>query len=436
MNVLAEQLNTVIRQSNPYIYDMLSSMGKALFFPRGILTQSAEAKQKAHKINATIGIAKEKGHVMGLGAITTPVRGLAPDDYLPYAPSFGIAPLRKRWQQLLFQKNSSLEGKGISLPVVTSGITHAVSVFGDMWIDPGDVVILPDMMWGNYNMTFGVRNKAQVVTYNTFNSDLTGLDLDAFEAAMTARAATSDKVIAVLNFPNNPSGYAPTLAEAEKIVAILLHIAQKGTNVVVACDDAYFGLFFEPETMKESVFSLLTGCHERIAAIKLDGATKEDYVWGLRTGFITYGFCADQDLEALYGAMEQKTAGCVRGNISNVSHLSQSLILNGMTHPEYENEKKEKFDILKNRAMAIKQVLSDPVYQDHWDVYPFNSGYFMCIRLKHVDAETLRLHLLDTYGVGLISIGHKNIRVAFSSMEEKEVKELFDIILKGIKDLT
>ena len=34
-------------------------MGKALFFPKGILSQSAEAKQKAGKINATIGIAKE-----------------------------------------------------------------------------------------------------------------------------------------------------------------------------------------------------------------------------------------------------------------------------------------------------------------------------------------------------------------------------------------
>ena len=436
MNVLAERLNTVIRQSNPYVYDMLSCMGKALFFPRGILTQSAEAKQKAHKINATIGIATEKGHVMDLGSITTPVKGLVPDDYLPYAPSFGLVPLRERWQQSLFKKNPTLEGKGISMPVVTSGITHAVSVFGDMWIDPGDVIILPDMMWGNYNMTFGVRNQAKVVTYNTFNADFTGLDLDAFESVLTSQAAIADKVITVLNFPNNPSGYSPSVAEAEKIVAILQDIARKGTNVVVGCDDAYFGLFFEKETMKESIFSLLAESHERIAAIKLDGATKEDYVWGLRTGFVTYGFCADQGLETLYNAMEQKTAGCVRGNISNASHLSQALILKGMNHSEYDDEKKEKFETLKNRAMTVKQVVNEPVYRDYWDVYPFNSGYFMCIRLKNVDAETLRVHLLDTYGVGLISIGKQNIRVAFSSMEADEVKELFDIILKGIKDLT
>ncbi|MCA1795387.1 MAG: hypothetical protein LC660_16235, partial [Desulfobacteraceae bacterium] len=71
----------------------------------------------------------------------------------------------------------------------------------------------------------------------------------------------------------------------------------------------------------------------------------------------------------------------------------------------------------------------------YFDVYPFNSGYFMCIRLKDVDAEQLRLHLLDAYGVGLISIGDKNIRIAFSCLEEKEVQTLFDIIVSGIRDL-
>ena len=442
MNVLAEESNAAIKQLNPYVYDMLSRMGKELFFPRGILTQSAEAKLKAHKINATIGIAKEKGQVMSLSSITSPVGGLEPDEFLPYAPSFGLPSLREQWQKSLFKKNPSLEGKCVSLPVVTSGITHAVSTFADMWMDPGDVVILPDMMWGNYNMTFGVRNQAEVVTYNTFNATLTGLDLEAFEKAMGDRAATGNKIITILNFPNNPSGYSPTLAESEKMAAILLDIAQQGTDVVVGCDDAYFGLFFEQETMKESIFSLLAGSHERIAAVKLDGATKEDYVWGLRTGFVTYGFSAasqsqeqNQDLAPLYAAMEQKTAGCIRGNISNVSHLSQTIVLKAMESAGYLDEKKEKFNILKSRAQAIKSVLKDSVYQDAWDVYPFNSGYFMCIRLRGVDAETLRLHLLDTYGVGLIAIGRRNIRVAFSCMEKDEVKVLFDIILKGIKDL-
>jgi len=97
--------------------------------------------------------------------------------------------------------------------------------------------------------------------------------------------------------------------------------------------------------------------------------------------------------------------------------------------------KQEKFYLLKRRAKKMKQVLKDPKYADGFEVYPFNSGYFMCIRLKDVNAEQLRLHLLDNYGTGLISIGEKNIRVAFSCLEEKDVKTLFDIILSGINDL-
>ena len=60
----------------------------------------------------------------------------------------------------------------------------------------------------------------------------------------------------------------------------------------------------------------------------------------------------------------------------------------------------------------------------------------MCIRLKTVEAEPLRVHILDKYGVGLISLGKQNLRVAFSCMEVDDVEVLFDIVLKGVEDLT
>jgi hypothetical protein len=59
----------------------------------------------------------------------------------------------------------------------------------------------------------------------------------------------------------------------------------------------------------------------------------------------------------------------------------------------------------------------------------------MCIRLKSVNAEALRVHLLEKYGVGLISIGEKDLRVAFSCLEENEIPELFNIVLQGVEDL-
>ncbi len=435
MNPLAQESNQIIQTGNPYLFEMMSEVGKNLFFPKGILSQSAEAKEKAHRINATIGIATEKGRTMHFPSVMDALPEVEPEAALTYAPSYGLLPLRKAWQESMRVKNPSLADTAISLPVTTCGITHAISVFADMWVDPGDIILLPDMMWGNYTMILSVRKGAVIQQYNLFTKS-GGFDLEAFAAAVAAAAKTRKKIIVLLNFPQNPSGYTVTKTEADEIVRILSETAQSGTNVVAVSDDAYFGLFYEEETCKESLFTGLCRQHSRLLAIKLDGATKENFVWGLRVGFVTYGTRIDGDVPAVYEALEKKTAGAVRGSISNASHLSQTLVLRSMQHPDYAREQNEKFEILKARAERIKAVISDPKYRDAFEPYPFNSGYFMCVRLKTVAAEPLRLHLLDKYGVGLIALGERNLRVAFSCLEESDIPELFDTILKGIGELT
>ena len=177
---------------------------------------------------------------------------------------------------------------------------------------------------------------------------------------------------------------------------------------------------------------MLCDRHPNLLAIILDGATKEYFVWGLRIGFITYGLQCKGDPAPIYDALERKTAGCVRGNISNASHLGQTLMLQAIKDPSHEPQKQAKFEILKARALKVKSVLADAKYKNAWDVYPFNSGYFMCLKLKTVEAEPLRVHLLDQYGVGLIALGKHDLRVAFSCIDESQIQELFDLVLQGV----
>ncbi len=433
MNPIAQELNEIIKEANPNIYEMLSDKGKNIYFPRGILSQSAEAKEKASKYNATIGIATETGAPMHLPSIMSYIN-LPPNKSLNYAPSFGIPELRETWQRLILQKNPSLISKEISLPIVTNAITHGLSVTADMWIDENDVIMLPDKIWGNYNLIFTVLHKAQIRQYPLFSSK-GGFNLSAFEDSLHEEASRREKIAVLLNFPNNPTGYTPTEAEGKKISEILLNLAEKGTNILLIADDAYFGLFYDDNSMKESFFALLAGAHPRIMAIKLDGATKENYVWGLRVGFITYGTLLKGNPKNCYDALERKTAGTVRGTISNSPHLSQSIVLGSLNSENYKSEKEEKFTVLCNRATRLKEVLANNKYMDAWDVYPFNSGYFMCLRLKKVNAEELRLHLLDQYGVGVISLGNTDIRVALSCVEVENIQDLFDIIFQAIQDL-
>jgi len=434
VNPIAQELNQIIEKNNPHLMEMLSDMGRNLFFPKGILSQSAEAREKAHKLNATIGIATERGGTMHFSSVMDSIYSIRAKESLTYASSFGIPDLRKVWQDSLFKKNPSLEGKTISLPVVTCGVTHAISMFADMWLDPDDVVILPDKMWGNYNMILNVKKGAKISHYDLFSQNF-GFNLESFEEKIRTEAQQHDKLIVLLNFPNNPTGYSITVEEGNRIIEILAGIAETGKNIIIVTDDAYFGLFYEDRVLKESLFAKLCNRHPRLLAVKLDGATKENFVWGLRVGFITYGCKIKGDPMAVYDALERKTAGSIRGSISNASHLGQTIVLKSMQSENYIEEKEEKFKVLKNRAGRIKEVLSDTRYKEAWDVYPFNSGYFMCIRLKSVDAETLRLHLLEKYGVGLISMGKRDLRIAFSCLEESDILELFNIIFQGVEDL-
>jgi aspartate/methionine/tyrosine aminotransferase len=292
MNPLATELNQTIEREAPAVIRMLSTLGRELYFPKGILTQTAEANQKAHRYNATIGEAREAKHAMGLQSLMRHISDLGADSVLPYAPSAGRADVRATWREEIREKNPSLGEIPISLPVVTSGITHGLSTIADMFVDQGDLLLLPDKLWGNYLLIFAVKRGAQVGRYPLLDV-AKGFDVEGFHRVIEENAGRG-KLIVLFNFPNNPTGYSITPAEADAIRDILVQTAEGGCDVVAVCDDAYFGLFFDDEVMKESLFTRLADAHPRILAVKLDGASKEDFAWGLRIAFMTYGIAGGQ----------------------------------------------------------------------------------------------------------------------------------------------
>ena len=157
MNPLAEDLNRQIQENNPAVFDMLSSFGKRVFFPKGILSQSAEAKEKAHKYNATIGIALERGVPMNLASLRNQVPGLEPADLFPYAPAAGKPALRDAWRRKHLRDHPSMNGTRFGKPIVTHALTHGLTLVGDLFVDPGDTILLPDKFWGNYRLIYVVR---------------------------------------------------------------------------------------------------------------------------------------------------------------------------------------------------------------------------------------------------------------------------------------
>jgi aspartate/methionine/tyrosine aminotransferase len=435
VNPLAQALNQKLEAASPEIFSMLSGLGKRLYFPKGILTQGAEAKEKGKKINATIGIATEGGAPMYLKSIHALVSGVSPADAYTYAPPSGRAGLRELWRKKLLKENPSLAGKTFGQPIVTSAITHGIALAGDLFLDEGDVVVMPDQLWGNYRLAYEVRLGAKIETFPFFAGD--GFNKEGFKSCIDKQAEGRDKLIVLLNFPNNPTGYMPTEAEGDSIVASLLARAKAGTKLVVLCDDAYFGLFFHigGKSMTESLFGKLTNLHPNILAVKLDGATKELFVWGLRCGCITFGPGKAEGAADVLDVLDHKTRGDIRAVVSNAPQLSQTLVEKALASEGIDAERAEKCGILEVRAKEVDKVARDAKYKDSWDVYAFNSGYFMLIKVKGVSAHKLREHLLDKHQVGLISTAETDLRVAFSCLEVGQVRELFDTVHTAIGEL-
>ncbi len=427
LSPLAEALNTDLNANGGATLRMLSRRGKAMYFPsKGILGQSAEAKTA--KINATIGTAFEEDcSPLTLKSVEASLN--LPNTSFLYQPSFGNPKLRETWHKLIGEKNPSLGATAYSLPVVTAALTHGLSVAGYLFANEGDQIILPDMYWDNYDLVFGEAYGAELVTYNTFKNG--GYDVDALAAALAA--GPKGKKIVLLNFPNNPTGYTCTDSEAVQIADVLKKSAEAGNDVVVLLDDAYFGLVYEKGVFLESLFAKLATAHPNLLAVKLDGPTKEDYVWGFRVGFVTFAF--QGATAAQLKALENKAAGAVRASISNAPSISQEILLKAYTSSDYPTQKAEKYNTLQKRYTKIRAILSaHPEYAQSFEAMPFNSGYFMCVKPIGVDAEALRQKLLKDYATGTIMLSGL-IRLAFSAVPLAQLDDLFANIHAAVSAL-
>ena len=352
MNPLAQEMNQLLEGS--VAGALLSDLGRRIYFPRGIVAQSAEAKKHAKRANATIGMALREGKPVYLPAIRSLIPDLDPEEIFPYAPTQGVEKLREAWKKEIIQKNPDIGSTPFSLPLVVPGLTAGISTLADLFAGPGDTLVIPDLFWDNYPLIFETRRETAIRTF-PFYSQRGGFNSDGLRAALRA-AAGKKKVVLLLNFPNNPTGYSLTKDEAGAVVSIIGDLATSGTRCLVITDDAYFGLFYEPDIYPQSLFARLCGLHENVLAAKVDGSTKEDLTWGFRTAFISLG--AKGLAKEQYDALTNKLMGAVRSTVSNSSVLAQNLILRAIASPSRQREKEEAAALLRQRYLKVKSIVA------------------------------------------------------------------------------
>ncbi len=429
--VTPNDLNNTLRAHHPAALRLLSPLGLRSALPFGIPQQAAEASACVRK--ATIGqITTGEGEPLGIPSLARHFPTLDPRDSLLYVPQYGMARLRTRWADHIRAAMSAPMSAPMSNPVVTTGITHAISICGELFTSADRPLIVPLPYWDNYDTIVTMRTEAPIRTFDFFDGPPApkGERQPRFNVAglrAILRTLTGPATL-LLNFPANPTGYAPLADEVEGDDGIVATILAHPHPLAVICDDAYEGLYFGEGMYGRSVFGALSAAAdpERHLICKVDGATKELVFFGGRVGFLT--FSADG---AAGEALAEKAAALIRSTVSNGCAPSQAAVLDALDSPTLAQEQKQVMDVLQHRYTALKSSL------DAYDLryYPFNAGCFCLLPLAEgMDAEHLRHRLIREQSVGVIQVPQVNaLRVAFCSIEAEDIPDLVQRIARILR---
>jgi aspartate/methionine/tyrosine aminotransferase len=425
------EINSLLEHGAPELFRALSPLGQRVYMPPDVPAQSAEARGK--EINGTIGqITDGRGGAVPLPALAGALAGLSSEDLsraLLYSPIEGIPEVRQRWRA--WQRRGVAEEIPSSLPLVTAGLTHSLSVLADLFGGEGRAVAIPRPFWGNYRQTFATRTGAEVRTAAAY---VDGRYNTRATAEALGGVPDGEPAVALLNLPSNPGGYSLTVDERKEVRASLTGIAERRPLVVI-CDDAYAGLVYEPEIPRESLFWELIGAHPNLIPVKVDGGTKEFSFFGGRVGFLTFACAPDSGVAR---ALESKIKALVRSTVGSPVAAAQVILLQALRKEGIEAEVEAVRALLEERYRALKEALAaaDP---ELLAPLPFNSGCFALVEIPEklgLTAEQVRRHLLEHHDTGLVSLEQRFLRIAHCSVDAAALPELVRRLELGVRELT
>ena len=437
------------------LFNTFSEQGKRISLPQGIFHWSGRAKKEA-EISGTLGSAfgYEKDFIEGGSSDWVPLyledikdyTKLSVKEVVPYSQISGLEELKSLWKKWLIRKSlynaetETVELKNLenftTAPVVTSGLTNGIFLCCSLLLDPGEFIISPNKRWGNYDNIVEKLIGAKIKSFDFFTENK--FNIQGLKEAIFEVSKSQEKIVLILGFPNNPTGYVPNEEEMEEIITMLKQ-TQKNLSkpIIVLIDDAYEPYIFSKDAIKSSIFYALHEIEEDVIPIKLDGITKEMLLYGGRIGFITIGLkphwvSNDEELTTLKSELNNKLSGLVRTTISNSNHFYQALVIKLFKDVGMEGliQKRNKIkNLLKDRYEKINEELKK-IDNSNISVDPNAGGFFVFVNLNpnKISANQFADHLLRKYKVGVIPIEKHNnkingIRIAYCSIDLTKIPE-------------
>lgn len=427
------------------LWNALSPLGRNIETPQGIFYWSNRARQEA-EIDGTIGIAQDDDGTISHLKVAEPWAGdkvlqkVTKGKVFGYAAIPGMESLRKKWLEKILTIHPKLRNFA-TLPVVTNGITHSLAIAGRLLLEAGQTLVTAEKSWENYEHIFCDMQGIKIMPFPLFTGE-GSLHIDAIIGACRETAAMQNKVVLLLNFPHNQTGFMPSTQDFEELAKRLHALCAEMPKIpfVILLDDAYEGYVYDDIGQKFSPVSQLFMQLPNLSILKLDGISKVMLAYGYRIGFITaFLNSLDGDGQNVSAEWTSKIGGFIRGEISQVNHHGQ--ILADALLDEWESVMRERGEViqrLRERWQALISALQagyskygrEKIWAD-----PCNGGFFAFFNLaKNIDPKAVAERLLKEKRIGVVP-GLTGLRVAFCGIPKAKIppftQAIFEVVYSG-----
>lgn len=307
----------------------------------------------------------------------------------------------------------------------TLGGTGAISHTFNLFLEEGDAVLLPDVMWTNYKL---IASKAHAVyeTYHMFD-EKGELDFSSLRETIASAREKYHRSVLVINDPcQNPTGYCMTEEEYDSLFALLDEEGKKG-YLTVLFDIAYYS-FFNIEGHHCALLDKLVEKRWDFLPLIAFSCSKIFGCYGLRMGALIALCPNEENKEEISRGFGAQTRGTYSVPVGSVQYAVSTVLSDESKSKELEEEISQNSAILKKRS----DVLLKGLQMAHIEHYPYKCGFFLTLKVKNAFEVTERLKERHIY---VVPMNENSIRLAISGMTKEEVNELVSALSETISEL-
>ena len=396
----------------------------AIFEANAACKEAVEEFGAEKVTNATIGtVLDDSGKLVVLPTVEKVWREMEMTDFTSYAPISGIYKFREAVQDLIFE-HSFYEGflSSVATAGGTGAIHHAIANYAER----GESVLTSDWCWGTYKVICAETGK-NLETFKMFNDDLTGFNIQAFADKVEELLKVQKSLLIILNTPaHNPTGYALSDEEWDKVMEIIRAHAAKGKKISLLVDVAYIE-FAGEKKVAWSFMSKFANLPANVLILIAFSMSKSYTLYGQRTGALA-AFSTDKNVMQEF---EDTNKWSCRATWSNINCGAQTLLYkidkNKKLRAELEADQAKLRDFVKSRA----EVFVSEAESCGLKIVPYKGGFFIAVPAEDPAAVCNKLHDDLIFAVPL-KLG---VRVAVCSMPTEKIHGVAEKIKNAIDSL-